>query len=341
MALSASRSACAEEREPRYRYISLDAALPPDFVFLDPIKITDDRRVYGTAYSCPSDCIPWIFVYRSGRLTVLDRGFAYTANEDGVVGGSVLTDPANPSEQAALFHGHHQIELIPPLPGERASHVLELTDSGIALVESIDSVTFASTFYLYRHGRVTALNLGFDQTRFIHVNDRGVVAGTSFDLGTRRSRAFRYDPRSGTMTTLDPLSTEPDSWGLGINDRGDVLGYSFVSGGLERIGAWHDRTFQTYFVEGTPEFPTVSNRLLWNRNGLIVITDTAGPDLGSYLVPAPGVRLRLADLSDHLPTWTVIQGVNGRGDLVGAGGSSRAIIEETFLLERADCDDRD
>ena len=94
---------------------------------------------------------------------------------------------------------------------------------------------------------------------------------------------------------LDRLPTEPHAWGQAINRHGDVLGYSFVFGGLTRIGVWRGATFQTYFVEGTPEFPTVSNRLKWNERGMIVITDTT--DLNSYLVPRPNQRLNLADLT--------------------------------------------
>jgi hypothetical protein len=44
--------------------------------------------------------------------------------------------------------------------------------------------------------------------------------------------------------------------------------------------------FEISFVEGTPEFPTVSNRLIWNEDGLIVISFTT--DGNTYLVPSPG-----------------------------------------------------
>ena len=140
--------------------------------------------------------------------------------------------------------------------------------------------------------------------------------------------------RPARKQILDPLPTEPLSWGQAINTRGDVLGYSFVPGGRERIGYWRDTTFVTSFVEGTPQYPTVSNRLLWNEVGLIVITRTN--DLKSYIVPKPGVRLNLADLTTGpLPVWTDIEDVNNLGDLLGAGGPSGS-SRHTFLLERTD-----
>ncbi len=77
--------------------------------------------------------------------------------------------------------------------------------------------------------------------------------------------------------------------------------------------------------------PSISNRLLWNGHRLIVITGTN--DLASYIVPRPGVRLNVSDLTTGLPPWTVIRDVNNRGDLLGYGGSARGAFEHSFLLE--------
>ena len=120
------------------------------------------------------------------------------------------------------------------------------------------------------------------------------------------------------MTTLGPIKADPRSWGQGINRRGDVLGYSWGAG-PERIGVWRHETFQAYFVEGTPEFPTISSTLLWNRKGLIVITNCN--DLNSYLVPEPNVRIKVTDQAGDLPAWTWVKGINARGDLIGSAGA--------------------
>jgi hypothetical protein len=271
-----------------------------------------------------------VAVYRRGEITVLhDEAFALTANNRGTVGGGVELDPIQLTSQAALFT-RNEAELIPPLTDEFTAAVGLLTDSSIAFVESFDS-SFNLSQYLTRRGDVTPLDFGPDFASNFDINNRGIISGTSFrpDGG----RAFRYDPFSGTLTLLNPLPTEPESWGLAINNRGHVLGYSFVPGALERIGVWRGTEFHTYFVEGTPEFPTVSNRLEWNERGLIVITDTT--DLNSYLVPRPGVRLNLADLTEGpLPAWTLILDINDRGDLIGFGGPQRGSITSNFLLRR-------
>jgi len=316
----------------RYNYVSLDDAKPAGSLGVDYFKVTDDRRVYGNAFSCGDvTCTSDIVVHYGPRTTVLhSNAIGYTANERGTVGGSVLTGPDSSIEQAALFNGI-TVRVIPRLPGERSSHVAKLSDSGIALVES-DPVEGTPTFYLYNRGTVTPLNLGTRQVGFLDVNDYGLVAGTYFFPGPNNDRAFRFRPPSGPARLLEPTPPTPDSWGMAINNGGDVLGYSFVGGGVERIGRWHGDKFRTWFVEGTPEVPTVSNRLLWNEKGLIVVTQTN--DGNSYIIPQPGVRLNLADLTTGLPVWTLMADVNNNGDVLGGGGGSPFNIEHEFLLEQ-------
>ncbi len=104
--------------------------------------------------------------------------------------------------------------------------------------------------------------------------------------------------------------------------------------GRERIGLWdrHGR-FTTYFTEGTPEFPTVSNRLHFNESNLIVITFSLN-DPTSYLVPRPGERLDLVNLVDNLPPGPsplfVVNGLNDNADMFGFGSGG------DFLLKRID-----
>lgn len=326
----------------RYRYVTFDSALPAGFSFFEPRAITDDGRVFGTLAKCDENgCSFFVGVYRQGRIAALRKGFANTANDRGTVGGEVLRDPRSGERQAALFDGG-RVRLVPSLPGERRSSVRLLTDSGIAFVASVAGSSPA-THYLRRSGRNTLLPFGPSVGPDFGINDRAVIAGTSFARNGRR--AFRYDTGSGRTTPLRPLGADAGSAARAINGRGEVLGYSYPSPscGVERVGVWRGTTFQTYFVEGTPALPTHSSGLLWNERGLVVIT-RASPctshdrsDMNSYLVPKPGVRLKLADLVDgRLPPWTSIEDVNSRGDLVGIGSDQFFGIDDAFLLERVD-----
>ena len=330
----------AKDDQFRYRYVSLAAIeLPPGISFVDFTSgvITNSGRIYGEAYD-EINFFPHIAAYAQGVLTVFQYPqptFVYAVNEEGTVGGSVVTDTVNFYQQAALFRGDH-VELIPRLPGEITSWVTALNDPGMALVLSFD-VSSQRTVVLYDHGKLTPLDFGPNITDsfFLHINNQGIISGTTFQSLTSQFRGFRFDYRTGKTTLLDPLPTEPNSWALGINNRGDVLGYSFISGGLERIGVWDKKEeFNTYFVEGTPEFPTVSNSLLFNDNNLIVITNTT--DNTSYLVPKPGVRLNLADLVENLPSGqnvAYILDMNNPGNMIGFSAINFNITD-MFLLER-------
>jgi hypothetical protein len=321
-----------EAQEYRYRYVSLEAGLPPGIAFFDAADINNHGLIAGTAYD--ASFLPHVAVYDGGVLTTLDVGFGNVINQGGTIGGGVLLDPVNSIEQAALFHDG-KVELVPRLPGEVTSEVFLLADTGEAVVGSFDASSHR-TLALYKNGKVTPIDFG-PSVRFalsLDLNNNGIISGRTFVLGTGL-RGFRFDTRTGETTLLNPLPTEPYSWALGINDSGDVLGYSFIFNATERIGVWNAKgEFQTYFVEGTPEFPTVSNFLAFNNNNLIAISETT--DNTSYLVPKPGVRLNLADLVTNLPPGPgalySIRHVNAHGDLLGFG------FNDTFLLERVGAD---
>lgn len=334
LAMFALRGEAHEHDEFRYCYVPFND-VPAGFSVFDPVVLDNKDRVFGTIYD--ESFFPFVAVYKDGNFTVGQPGIVYAANEHGTIGGSVLIDPVNFIEQAALFRGN-RVKLIPPQLGEFTSFVSQLNDWGTALVVSLDSTTFDSTHLLFRHGQARPLDFGLTVTNpmFLRINNQGVIAGTQGITPFNGATGFRFDTRTNETTLLEPFPTEPLAWALGINNRGYVLGYSFVSGGIERIGIWDPRgKFKTYFLEGTPEFPTISNRLIFNNNNLIVITYVSSPASerfkNSYLVPKPGVRLNLADLVENLPDGAslgFIQDLNDRGNLIGFGSLG------SFLLER-------
>ena len=309
----------------RYHYVGLDqASLPAGFVFFSAAAINDSGRVCGTAFDESFDS--HVAVYQNGAVTVLQpdlSSLSQTVNAQGTIGGAVITDQVNFYTQAALFRGS-QVEFIPRLPGEITSSLVALNDSGMALVDSLDA-NFVDTFAIYKNGRVTPIDFGPDVSFpfFLSMNNDGIISGTTFSQQSFTYFGFRFDTRTGLTTLLYPIAGDPDAWALSINNRGNILGYSFVFGATERIGVW-DRSglFTPYFVEGTPQIPTVSNRLLFNDNNLIVIRDLSTLPRTSYIVPRPGVRLDLADLVENLPAGQNLAftiGINNHGDMIGFG----------------------
>lgn len=215
----------AQAQDLRYHYVSLDQVeLPSGFIFFDPKAIDNRGQIYGDAYACTTpacdDILPHIAVYADGAVTVLQPvqpSTVSTANETGTIGGSVLfIDPANFIQQAALFRGA-SVELVPPQAGEFASFVIALNNGGTALIESHDSLD-RRTHVLYSKGQTTPLDFGpsVRTPRVTGMNNQGIIAGTE-GLVDNGAHGFRFDPRTGRATLLNPLATEPNAWGLGIS----------------------------------------------------------------------------------------------------------------------------
>lgn len=329
-----------------YRFVSL-GDVEGDGYFFDFAALENDRTVHGNAIACDDEtfvCQSFATLRdRRGNLTIQrDRQRNVTfANENGVRAGSVPSADGA-AAQAALFRGS-RVELIPLEPGHTGSFVEALTDSGIAIVSSYDDTFTVTSRALYQRGRLTPLDV--PDYRHIFVNDHGTVAGTAINADPEDpagvNTAFRLRSRAPVLETLSPVPPDPNSWAQGIDPRGNVLGYSFVFDGIERIGVWRrDGSFETYFEQGTPEFPTISNRLLWSESGLIVITQADS----DYLVPERGVRWNVDDLVDedspyHSFGTTFILDVNERGDLLGLADTvdeSGVFVQTWFLLLRDD-----
>jgi hypothetical protein len=329
-------TAIASADQFRFRYVSLlnGLQLPAGYAFFDPTALTNRGVVYGVAYD-DANFAPHVAVYANGQLTVLVEGFVRVANEHGTLGGFVIDELDATVTHAALFKGT-SLEIVPPQPGEIQAEVVALNDGGAAVVSSIDD-TFQQKWFVYEHGRLSEIVL--PEGAFAEgISNQGLIAGTFHSL--EADRAFRFDSRRNTLTVLDPVAPDSNSWGLGINNSGQVLGYSFEFDGLERVGIWNRRgEFETYFIEGTSEFPTVSNRLLFNDNDLIAITRIGIPaaeTTTSYLVPKPGVRLDLSALVTNLPTRqrpNRIIDMNNHGDMIG-WSLDNFNLNDIYLLER-------
>ena len=327
--LTAGKVEAGVSAEPKYRYhyVSLDqAVLPHGFAYFSPADVVDNGKVYGTLLRSddPDGCFPSIGVWRQGRVSVLvDGARGGLASNSGTIAGEVVRDCVG---KLALFR-HVGVKLIPTPPDALFTFVDQLTNPGVALIESVffEEGFVRSTLSLYRRGRSIPIDLGpgsaFSSPHITSFG--GLVAGTYIQPGSASgandTRAFRHHTSSGTTTFLRPRATEHVTWGQGIHQNGDVLGYSWNPGSV--VGVWRNRPgnpFQTWLVEGTADFPTVSNRLLWNEPGLIVVTVTG--NYNSYIVPRPGVSLNLADLTAPPPPRREmdIWDINDRGDLLGA-----------------------
>jgi hypothetical protein len=338
LALSLAAPAAHANSPPiRYGYVPLDqVTVPAPFVAnnFTPSAILDGGIVVGTIFDA-SFTKEAVAVWRNGTITIGPAGTADVAGALGLIGGS------SPSNQAALFLGNSTI-LIPQLPGEASASVVGLGLGGLALVQSVDASSNDTYAYDFL-GRETVIPFGLPDPVFGgHMNEVGQVAVTKEESATDPFlRGYRYDPLAKTTTPLFPFAGDPtDQLALvqGINNRGEVLGYSFTDftnpSYHERVGLWNlAGVFQPYFYE------TINTTALFSNDlDQIVITNTAffGPGVGtSYLVTQPGTRLDLASLVVNVPSGLFLDsvvGIDNEGNIIGFASDAAYDDFFPFLL---------
>ena len=326
----------------QYHHASLNARLPPGFEQFIPVKITDSGRVYGNLVpkGCSGFCVLTTGVHQSSKTAVIRKDlFLHTANESGTLGGSVITDPLNGFEQAALVEGG-RFKLLPRLKGEVSSFVQLVTDLGLARVKSFqgEETGFRLDYYYYWNGQTILLPV-LSNVDVQALSNLGLIAGTKFGPNYPYDlRAIQFVPPSGTRI-YTPIPPYASSWAFGINNLGDVFGYMDAlspssDARTQRIGRWRGQNFLTYFIQGTTEFPERSQSLVSNEQGLIV----ASPDFvfgTSFVLPWPGLRIALPDITDEtaFQLWFAVD-VNSRGDIVGFGISHDDFVSDDVLLQR-------
>lgn len=171
------------------------------------------------------------------------------------------------------------------------------------------------------------------------INDLGQVAGRS--EGPNGQHAFLW--RNGVMTDLGTLiPTHIESSGLGINNHGDVVGYSYAPG---RAVLWRDGQVIDLGTLGLESYAFDINdagqvvgwsrlskneihAVLWQDEDVIDLTATFGPlmyyaaDINNVgQIPGVNVRLEPDGTITALGTlggpWTIASSLNDQGQVVG------------------------
>jgi probable HAF family extracellular repeat protein len=231
---------------------------------------TADTDPLGEYWSC-SFFFPTVtghtclgFVWRKGVKTPLptlgrDNGFAAGINNRGQVVGwaeNTFRDPTcagpNGRNQVLQFEAviwgseEGQIQQLPPFPGDPDSAAVAINDEGqvVGISGLCDqAVGRFSARHAVLWDNATVTNLGdFGGIAWntpVAINNRGQVAGFSDfpgdDDGAPNFHAFFWTKETGVPQDLGTLSGDFVSLGLGMNNRGQVVG--------ESIGAKGPRAF--------------------------------------------------------------------------------------------------
>ena len=267
------------------------------------ISDTDEVNPLGEAFSCWPFFAPGVptrkickgFRWEQGKLTALPpfpggyNSYATAANNRGQVVGwaenGVHDSSCNPAFQilqfrAVLWGPHGEMQELPPLPGDSTSAATAINDKGQVVGISgacgiaVGDVSAAHSV-IWENGVPTRIGDfgGHTWNTPTAINNDGVVVGFSLPAdkeGTRFYRAFVWTREAGTRM-LDQIEGDVRSAALGINDDGQIVGFSRTAGAVLRAVMWEnaDATIQNlnYLVSSDSPYLLIAGDL--NNSGRI------------------------------------------------------------------------
>jgi probable HAF family extracellular repeat protein len=224
----------------------------------------DDEDFCGFNFlGFPSEtaCLP--FLWEGGAMTKLPtlggaNGFANSINTRGEVAGlaeTTMTDPTPgcPVHQfEPVIWKNGLVKALPTYPGDPDGVAAFINDMGQVVGASGTCTSFNSSSGLYLvedhallwdHDSVTDLgNLGgtggMAGNHACAINNRGQVVGHSELANDTTFHGFLWTSEAGKMLDLGTLPGDYASLGLGINDRGEVVGASLDPNFSPRAIVW-------------------------------------------------------------------------------------------------------
>jgi probable HAF family extracellular repeat protein len=236
------------------------------------ISDTNEDNPLGEAFSCwpffapgaPTGKICKGFRWEEGNMTALPafpggyNSYATAANNRGQVVGwaeNGVRDPTcNPAFQilqfrAVIWGPKGEMQELPPLPGDSTSAAASINDRGQVVGISgacgvaVGDVSAAHSV-IWENG--VPRNIGdlggHTWNTPTAINNNGVVVGFSLPAdkeGTRFYRAFVWTKEAG-IKMLDQIEGDVRSGALGINDHGQIVGFSRTAGAVLRAVIWEN-----------------------------------------------------------------------------------------------------
>jgi uncharacterized membrane protein len=154
--------------------------------------------------------------------------------------------------------------------------------------------------------------------QLLSINDAGIAVGFYVDANNN-AHPVKLNQATGKFTTIVNAAIGPNSFATGINDNGDVTGYTMNSTGTY---GWLIKGGQLTTFQFPGSLPTMALGI--NQHDEIVgsFTDSAGDTHGFTLVDPTGPVSHWQQIDDpnalNTPgNGTTVNGLNNAGDLVG------------------------
>lgn len=173
------------------------------------------------------------FVWNNGTMTDLGTLGGATSYATGINNAGHVTGVAQNSSGIgrAFLYANGSMSDIGTLGGTTGAG-RAINDSG-AIVGYAGLASGDEHAFLYENGVMTDIGtLGGTYSQASAINDKGQVVGLSY-LNTDIAHAFLYSKEGGLIdlnSLIDPASNWVLAEGMGINERGEIVGYGFHNG---------------------------------------------------------------------------------------------------------------
>jgi hypothetical protein len=206
-------------------------------------------------------------------------------------------------------------------PGSAQTQVTGLNNKGDtvgfyvnAAGDQVGFVEWNGAFTSYKDPHTPHMPNYVDQ--LLGINDAGIAVGFYVDAANN-AHAVQLDQATGVFTAIKGLG--PNSFATGINDNGDVVGYTMNTTGTF---GWLLKAGQLTTFQFPGGLPTIALGL--NKYDEVVgsFTDAAGDTHGFTLTHPAGPVSHWTQVDDpnalNTPgNGTIVNGLNNAGDLVG------------------------
>jgi probable HAF family extracellular repeat protein len=304
------------------------------------LAINDSGVVVGSSRLRRERLPAHAFLWQNGRMRDLgtlgrDLGSdlpnvssAVAINDRGQVLGNSSVDQNSPVSHAFVWQAGRMTAVTTVLGPD--SYGQALNERGQVVGWSGDDFGYGrGRAILWEQGRLRSLGAlpGREHSWAYDVNERGVVVGESYSVDERlegeavKARAFLW--RAGKLTDLGTLPGRPQSTARAINERGQVIGNAFTSGGASRAFLWQSGRRTDLGAAG-------------ERESVAVAINDRGQVIGFRTLPSGEIRGfvwqngRRVDLRGLGGRETRPSAINNRGEVVGTstttGGAEHAVV---------------
>lgn len=250
-------------------------------------------------------------------------GAAYSINSKGDVVGYSTTPDGN---YKPVIWSNGSIQEIPLMNDDYGGYATGINNKGQVAGYRVNKGKFYVSF-LWSDGQMRDLGtMGANMSEPAAINNNGYIVGTISDFDHFFVHAFLWSDAS--VQDLGTLSGGLNlSQAMGINDGGEVVGYSYIANYQRRAFLWSNGSMLDLGVLGQNSDDTFSIAHSINNNSQIVGVSSDGNRFRAFLWSKGSMQ----DLGTLDGNSSAAFGINSHGEIVGVSSSNNSDVYHAFI----------